>query len=100
MGRDHAGVGNFYGPYDARGIFSRLETIEIGISPIFLEAEYSCRRCGSMATIKTGPHKSEEHIVYSGTQIRLMPKAGQQPPKEFTRPEAADILIEAYRERK
>lgn len=100
VGRDHAGVGNYYGPYDAQRIFSRFEPSEIGIVPIFFEPAFYCRRCGNMATAKTCPHATDEHVVYSGTQIRQMLKAGQPPPKEFTRPEVADILVEAYREKR
>lgn len=99
VGRDHAGVGHYYGRYDAQQIFTRFEPSEISIIPIFFEEAFYCRRCGNMATTKTCPHKSEEHIIYSGTQIRRMLREGQAPPEEFTRPEVADILIKAYRER-
>ncbi|MCL5986514.1 MAG: sulfate adenylyltransferase [Actinobacteria bacterium] len=96
VGRDHAGVGNYYGPYDAQQIFSEFAEDELGITPLFFDNAFYCRRCGNYATFKTCPHPSEERLDLSGTQIRELLAAGELPPPEFTRPEVAKILIEEY----
>ncbi len=97
VGRDHAGVGSYYGPYDAHRIFSDFAPEEIGILPLFFENAFYCITCGSMASAKTCPHNSASHINFSGTKVREMLRHGQKPPPEFTRPEVAAILIEAFR---
>jgi len=97
VGRDHAGVGNYYGTYDAQKIFSEFEPDEIGITPIFFDYTFYCRACGHMASDKTCPHDAGDHVFLSGTKVREMLKAGKDLPDEFTRPEISQILMEAYR---
>ena len=94
VGRDHAGVGTFYGPYDAQYIFREFDPAALGIVPLFFENAFYCRLCGGMATAKTCPHEAEHRVSLSGTQVREMLSQGQLPPPEFTRPEIALILTE------
>ena len=98
VGRDHAGVGSYYGSFDAHYIFDEFEPEEIGITPLFFDYTFYCKECFGMASYKTCPHDSANHVSLSGTELRKQLKEGKVPPPSFTRAEIAEILSEHYRQ--
>lgn len=96
VGRDHAGVGNYYGPFDAQKIFDELAPGDLHIQPLKLDPTFWCWRCGSMASLKTCPHPPEDHLSISGTKLREMLSRGERPPEQFSRKEVVDVLVKYY----
>ncbi len=96
VGRDHAGVGNYYGPFDAQHVFDELWDGALLCQPLKIDVTFYCWRCAGMATGKTCPHGPEHHLSVSGTEQRRMLAAGEDIPPEFSRPEVVEILREYY----
>jgi ATP sulfurylase len=92
VGRDHAGVGSYYAPWDAQRIFDEFAPHELGIEPLFFEQAFYCRGCAQMATRKTCPHPPDLHVALSGTSVREFVREGRVLPPELSRPEVAAVL--------
>ncbi len=97
IGRDHAGVGKYYGPFDAQNIFNEFKSDELQIKPLNIDWTFWCYKCDGMASMKTCPHTAKDRCMISGTELRRMMSAGEMPPKEFGRPEVVQILIDYYK---
>jgi len=96
VGRDHAGVGKFYGPFDAHALFDRFTPAELGVTPIKLDTAFFCRACGSLASTRTCPHDAADRLELSGTRVREILRSGGDLPREFTRTEVAEVLRAHY----
>lgn len=97
IGRDHAGVGSYYGPFDAQKIFDEIDDNDLYIEPLKIDWTFWCHKCDGMASMKTCPHGKEDRVLISGTKLRDMLANGETPPKEFSRPEVIKILMDYYK---
>ena len=97
IGRDHAGVGDYYGPFDAQKIFDDIDENDLAITPLKIDWTFWCYKCGGMASMKTCPHGKDDRCIISGTKLRRMLAEGDIPPQEFSRPEVLEILVDYYK---
>ena len=96
VGRDHAGVGDYYGPFDAHRIFDSLQPGSMEIQPLKIDITFYCYKCNGMATGKTCPHDNSERLAISGTRLREMFDTHENIPEEFSRPEVVEVLQDYY----
>jgi len=96
VGRDHAGVGDTYGPFEAQRIFDTLSPDELHIQPLKMDWSFWCNRCEAIVSSRTCPHPEEDHVIISGTELRRMLARGERPPEPFSRPEVIDILLDYF----
>jgi sulfate adenylyltransferase len=96
VGRDHAGVGNYYGPFDAHHIFDDIPKGSLETQPLKIDWTFWCYKCGGMASARTCPHDEGDRLLLSGTKLRKMLSEGAEVPAEFSRPEVLEILRAYY----
>jgi len=96
VGRDHAGLGDYYGPLDAHHIFDQIDKGSLEIQPLKIDVTFHCYKCEGMATGRTCPHGEEDRLNISGTRLREMFANTEPIPKEFSRPEVLDVLQTYY----